>query len=266
MQYLLDAWEYISNRIKNARQTLIVFDFDGTLTPIMDTPEMVKLSEDMKELLKNLAKHRGFTVAIVSGRAINDIRNKVAISEVIYAGNHGLEIVGPNMSFVHPIAEEIRPILRILGIILKKTLGAFKGTAVEDKGVTLTVHYRLADEDQLDYIKSMVNNTVGPAKVLGKVRTSTGKKVIEVRPAVPWDKGKAVKFIMKRKARGGRESGLLPIYIGDDLSDEDAFKVIERYGGIAVYVGHEYTHSIANYFLRSTSEVEDFIRKLLSLN
>jgi len=266
MQHFFTAWENIGGRIREARRILIVFDFDGTLTPIMDTPEIVELSEDMRELLRNLSKHRAYTVAIVSGRALNDIQNKVGIPGIIYAGNHGLEIAGPNMSFVHPIAEEIRPVLRIMGLILKKTLGKIKGAAVEDKGITLTIHYRLAGENELERIRNAVTNTVGLAEELGKVKTTNGKKVLEVKPDVPWDKGKAVQYIMKRQARGGRESGVLPIYMGDDLTDEDAFKFVENYGGITVYVGEENNRSIASYYLRSTKEVEDSIRRLLSLN
>lgn len=266
MYYLFDAWETIANRIRTARHTLLMFDFDGTLTPIVDTPEMAKLHEESRKLLKSLARCRKFTIAVVSGRAINDLQCKVAVPGIIYAGNHGLEIQGLDLDFVHPITEEVRPLLRILGLVLKKALGAIRGVIVEDKGLSLSVHYRLVDDQEVDQVNDIFESTVGVAAVLGKVRTTSGKMVREVRPAVPWDKGKAVKLLMRRYGRGGRQSGLLPIYLGDDLSDEDAFKVIESYGGVAVYVGAENNQSAASYYLKSTGEVDDFIKELLRLD
>ena len=266
MKYLFDSWETIVSKIKEARHAMLMFDFDGTLTPIVDTPEMAKLYEQTRVLLKSLARSHNFTVAVVSGRAINDLQCKVAVPGIIYAGNHGLEIEGPGMSFVHPIIDEIKPVLRVIGLVLKKTLGTMRGVVVEDKGLTLSVHYRLVDDEKAYEVKSIVENTVGVAEVLGKVRTTPGKKVHEVRPNVPWDKGKAIKYIMKRYGKGGRKSGLLPIYLGDDLTDEDAFSVVESYGGIAVYVGGENNLSIASYYLNSSGEVDELIKELLRLD
>lgn len=266
MKYLFDAWETIVNKIREARHILLMFDFDGTLTPIVDTPEMARLQEESRKLLKSLARRPNCTAAIISGRAINDLQSKVSIPGIIYAGNHGLEIQGPGLDFVHPITEEIRPVLRIIGLVLKKALGSIRGAIVEDKGLTLSIHYRLVDNQEIEEVKDILDSTVGVAAVLGKVRTTSGKMVHEIRPAVPWDKGKAVKLLMKRYGKGGRQSGLLPLYLGDDLTDEDAFKVIESYGGVAVYVGGENNQSSASYYLKSTGEVYNFIKELLRLD
>jgi trehalose 6-phosphate phosphatase len=266
MQYIFDTWKTIANKIRAASHTLLMFDFDGTLTPIVDTPEMAELSEESRKLLKSLARCPNSTIAIISGRAINDLQSKIEIPGIIYAGNHGLEIQGPDLAFVHPITEEVGPVLRMIALVLKKALGAIRGAIVEDKGLTLSVHYRLVDDQEVDEVKDILDSTVGVAAVLGKVRTTSGKMVHEVRPAVPWDKGKAVKLLMKRYGKGGRQSGLLPLYVGDDLTDEDAFKVIESYGGIAVYVGGENHQSSASYYLKFTEEVDNLIKELLRLN
>lgn len=266
MQYLFDEWETIANKIRTASHTLLMFDFDGTLTPITDTPEMANLHEESRRLLKNLARCSNFTVAIISGRALNDLQSRIEIPGIIYAGNHGLEIQGPELAFVHPIKEEVEPVLRMIALILKKALGAIRGAIVEDKGLTLSVHYRLVDDQEIDEVKDILDSAVGIAAVLGKVRTTSGKMVHEIRPAVPWNKGKAVKLLMKRFGKGGRQSGLLPLYIGDDLTDEDAFKVIESYGGIAVYVGDENDQSVANYYLKSTGDVANIMKELLRLD
>ena len=244
---------------------MLMLDFDGTLTPIVDTPERAKLHEQTKELLKSLVRSRSFTVAIVSGRTINDLRSRVAVPGVIYAGNHGLEIEGPGLNFVHPITDEIRPVLRIMGLVLKKTLGAIRGVIVEDKGLTLSIHYRLVDGEKAYEVKDIIRDTIGIAEILGKVTTTSGKKVHEIRPNVAWDKGKAVKYIMRQYGKRGGSSRLLPMYLGDDLTDEDAFRVIESYGGVAVYVGGEYNISNASFYLNSSDEVAQLIKKLLML-
>ena len=140
------------------------------------------------------------------------------------------------------------------------------GQEDEDKGLTLSVHYRkIEDEDTEHEIEDAFERVVGVARTLGKVKTTSGKKVYEVRPNVPWHKGKATKFIMKKYAKSGRTSRFLPVYVGDDLTDEDAFKAIEGYGGISIYVGPEDPQSVASYRLNSPAEVADFMRKLLMI-
>jgi trehalose-phosphatase len=148
--------------------------------------------------------------------------------------------------------------------VLSRTVGRTRGVIVEDKGLSLSVHYRLVEEDKTEEVKNTFQRIAGGAEVLGKVKITSGKKVYEVRPAVAWDKGKAVKLLMKRYGKGGRKSGLLPIYLGDDLTDEDGFKVIENYGnGLSVLVGEQNQHSAARYFLKSPAEVATFLGILL---
>ena len=245
---------------------LLLLDYDGTLTPIVDSPELADLSTESRNLLRALSQRRRFSVGVVSGRALNDLTNRVDVRGIIYAGNHGLEIKGLGVEFVHPLTEEIGSIINILGKMLSKTFSQIRGTVVEDKGFTLSVHYRQVEDEETEHeIKDAFEQVVGVARTLGKVKTTSGKKVYEVRPNVPWHKGKATKFIMKKYAKSGRTSSLLPIYVGDDLTDEDAFKAIEGYGGISIYVGPENPKSVASYRLDSPAEVADFMRRLLML-
>jgi trehalose 6-phosphate phosphatase len=232
----------------------------------VDRPEQANLSSEARHVLRILSRKRRFSIGIISGRALNDLRNRVDVKGIIYAGNHGLEIKGPGMEFIHPLTDEIGSVINVLGKMLSKSFGKMKGTVVEDKGLTLSVHYRQAEDEETEHkIKDAFERVVGVARTLGKVRTTSGKKVYEVRPNVPWHKGKATKFIMKRYAKSGRTSGLLPIYVGDDLTDEDAFKVIEGYGGISIYVGSENPQSAASYRLDSPVEVTAFMRRLLMI-
>jgi trehalose-phosphatase len=209
---------------------------------------MAIISEDTRELLQSLAQEQHFTVGIISGRALADLKDKVNLPGIIYAGNHGFEIEGPGLNFVNPIVDEVKPFFRVIRRLLTMTAGSIKGVMVEDKGITLSVHYRQADEEKVKDVENLVKHAIqGPASAIFKI--TTGKKVYEVRPAVSWDKGKAIRLLMKKYGKGGRLSGLLPIYLGDDLTDEDAFKMIEKYGnGITVYVGRNNGGSDAQCF------------------
>lgn len=264
MEHLLSTWSEVAEQLKSARHILLLTDYDGTLTPIVERPELAELPKGVRQLLQALARQRRFTLGVISGRALADLKAKVGISDIIYAGNHGLEIEGPGISFVNPLGEEFRPALHLMHYVLTRALGTIKGVLVEDKGLTLSVHYRQVAADKSTEVKSIFDRIAQGAEKLGKIRITSGKKVHEIRPALAWDKGKAIKMLMKKYGKGGRKSGLLPIYIGDDLTDEDGFRVIENYGsGISVFVGERDYHTSARFFLGTPAEVAKFLSLLL---
>ena len=264
MEHLLSAWPTVVKQLRNAVHFLLLSDYDGTLTPIVGRPELACLPAYTKYLIQGLAEQPRFTLGVISGRALSDLKNIVGLNDIVYAGNHGLEIEGPGISFVNPVAEELKPILRIMHYVLSHLLGTIRGVFVENKGLSLSVHYRLADEHKTGEVERIVQQVAGGVEAVGQARITAGKKVYEVRPAVNWDKGRAIKLLMKRYGKGGRRSGLMPIYLGDDLTDFDGFRVIEDYGtGISVFVGEEVQGSNARYFLRSPDEVNLFLSKLL---
>ncbi len=263
MEHLLSTWPKIREQTRNAKHILFMTDFDGTLAPIAERPELAVLPEDTRQLLHLLSRQRNFTVGIISGRALVDLKDKVNLNGIIYAGNHGFEIEGPGLSFISPIADEIRPFFRIIHRFLILTLGSIKGVFVEDKGLTLSVHYRQVEADKVGDVEKMVQRAIDVPAARGVFKITSGKKVFEVKPVVSCDKGKAIRLLMKRFGKGGRQSGLLPIYLGDDLTDEDGFRVIEKYGrGISVYVGERYHDSAAGYYLHSPHELALFLSKL----
>ena len=264
MEQLLSAWSEVARRLQGARRILLLMDYDGTLTPIVERPELAHLPESTRMLLKALRYQPRFKVGVISGRALSDLKGRVGIHGIIYAGNHGLEIEGPGVDFVNPIAEEMKPVLRVIHQVLKRALGGSRGVLVEDKGLTLSVHYRQVAAEKAEEVQDSFERIVGSTLAAGQVRITSGKKVYEVRPAVDWDKGKAIRLLMKKYGKGGRESGLVPVYLGDDLTDEDGFRVIEKYGGgISVFVGEPDQESSARYFLRSPEEVSRFLEMLL---
>jgi trehalose-phosphatase len=259
LEHLLSAWSEVAKQLRSAGHILLLLDYDGTLTPIVQSPELADLTDGVRQLLQALARQRRLTLAIISGRALVDLKEKVGISNIIYAGNHGLEIEGPQVSFVSPLAEEFKPVLRRMHHELSQALGAIKGVLVEDKGLTLSVHYRQVADDKSTEVEDLFERVTGDAARSGKIQVTSGKKVYEVRPAVAWDKGEVLKMLM------GKERGALPIYLGDDLTDEDAFKAIENYeGGISVFVGEGDSPTSASYFLQSPDEVAKFLSLLLA--
>lgn len=263
---MFSAWPEIAGRFGNSRHIVLLADYDGTLTPIVERPELAVLPPPTRGILMGISKQRGVTLGIISGRALSDLRQKVGLGHVIYAGNHGLEIEGPDLSFIHPLAEEFKPVFRLIYQLLSKAFGGSPAVLVEHKGLTLTVHYRLVDSDQeVEKVRGTFNAIVAGARALGKVKTSSGKKVLEVRPPVNWHKGKAIQLILKKYARGGNHSGTLVVYLGDDLTDEDAFKFVEKANGISVFVGDETRPTAAGYYLKSPAEVQEFLERFAGL-
>jgi len=262
MQYLFDVWNKVAQRLKSANHVLLLSDFDGTLTPIVDRPESTVLSEEATRLLRTVAKNRRYTVGVVSGRALVDLKGKVNVEGIIYAGNHGLEIEGFGSDFLDPVAEEMRPFLQLLSQALLATLRGIKGVFVENKGLTLSVHYRSVDDAEETRVKDAFARVTDSLHVTGRIRVTEGKKVYEIRPPVDWDKGKAIAWLIARCRETRGKGGALPVYLGDDLTDEDGFKVIEKSNGISVFVGEQSFPSVARYFLKSPQEVIELLKML----
>ncbi len=263
MQHLFSVWQEFFKRFKAAERVLLLCDYDGTLTPITERPELADLSEKTRQLLQALTRQKHFTVSLISGRALADLRQMVGIDGIIYVGNHGLEIEGPSINLVNPLAEEMRPVFRLINQALSKALAPVKGVRVEDKGLTVSVHYRMVEESKSEEVKNIFERIIAAVESPGKVRITSGKKVYEVRPAVDWDKGEAIASLIDRYGMANTKQELLPIFLGDDSTDEDGFKVIEKHGGISVFVGEKPDHSAARYNLKSPAEVNQFLQRLV---
>ena len=257
MEYLFDHWGEVERAL--APGALLLLDYDGTLTPIVERPELAILSPDMKELLKGVS--RRYTLGIISGRSLADVNGLVGLEGIYYAGNHGFEISGPRVELVKPEAERVRPILAKLCEELREKLGDIKGAIVEDKGSTVSVHYRLVAEEEFEHLKNNFEKAVGPHIDSGVVKVTHGKKVFEIRPNVEWDKGKAVLWIAGVVDPKGE---LKPIYVGDDRTDEDAFLALKE-KGITILVSEELIESNAKYFVKNVDEVKTFFERLINL-
>ncbi len=257
MEYLFSHWGKLKNRL-SGKSIFLFLDYDGTLTPIAETPEKAVISREAKDLLNKLSKKSHCSVAIISGRALENIKNAVGLKGIIYAGNHGLEIEAPKIKFESQVSPRLKSIIRHIYEDAVSKFSKIKGVLIEDKELTISVHYRLVDGKDIQEFLSIFNEITCPYIVRDKIKINSGKKVYEIKPPVQWDKGKVVLWLMARQQFVAGENKVLPVYIGDDVTDEDAFKALKR-KGLTISVG-ESRNSNAGYYLKNTEEVIKFLR------
>lgn len=245
-------------RRRGAKVGFAVFlDYDGTLTPIAERPELAVLSSEMRGTLRALAEH--FTVAIISGRDLSDARKLVDLDGIFYAGSHGFRIKGPDafhMESEH--GTEYRPLLEQAERSLREALAAISGVIIEPKYLGIAVHYRLVSARDVQAVESVVDRVVAAHPGL---RKSEGKKVFDLQPDIDWDKGKAVLWLLEALGLDG--SRKVPIYIGDDLTDEDAFQALSE-TGIGIVVKGANRPTAARYALGDSKELRRFLEALIN--
>ena len=235
---------------------LVALDFDGTLSPIVERPEDAALLEGLESPLRRLVARADTVAAIVSGRGLADVRGRVGLDAMYYAGNHGFEIEGPGVDRIHPAAEAARPALAASAAAVARALAGEPGTEVEDKRWTLSIHYRRAEREGAE---ARVRRAVEEHCRRPGLRVTAGKKVFEVRPDVEWDKGRATRFLLDTVGEG-RE--IPALFIGDDRTDEDAFAVVRDLGGGIVVGDPPPPDTRAVAWLRGPEEVAALIREL----
>jgi trehalose 6-phosphate phosphatase len=204
---------------------VLLLDFDGTLAPIVERPELAAMPHETRAALSALMEAPGVEVAVVSGRGLADVRERAAIPGIAYAGNHGMEIEGAGLHRIHPGAQAARPALDAVLSRLVPALDRIPGAFAEDKGLTLSIHFRLADPAREDEVRDVVH---AAAQEHADLRVTEGKKVLEVRPRVEWDKGRAVLFLLGQMRP---PAGAPVLYLGDDRTDEDAFRALSGWDG-----------------------------------
>jgi trehalose 6-phosphate phosphatase len=238
------------------RGGLAVFlDYDGTLTPIVSDPEKALLSDSMRQTLRALAARA--PVAILSGRDLDDICQRVDIGTVVYGGSHGFDIAGPR-GLRKQVAAEFLAAMDTAENELRKMLACIPGTLVERKRFSVAAHYRNVDESDVAQVERIVNQVAAHRRKLRKI---DNKKVYELQPDIDWDKGKAVLWLLE--ALGLEQDDVRPVYIGDDRTDEDAFRALEQRGA-GILVGEQPRPTAARYSLKNTAEVQHFLRALIS--
>jgi len=244
----------IISKLENKIPALFL-DYDGTLTPIVSDPEKALLSDINHSTISKLAAL--IPVAVISGRDRANVASKIEIDSLIYAGSHGYDITGPNgIDMQYGPGQEILPLLDKAESNLKSKLVNIPGAVVERKKYAIAVHYRNVDEAYVDEVKRVVNNEIDQHP---KLKEGLGKKIIELKPDLDWHKGKALDWILDKLDL--KSDRFVPVFIGDDVTDEDALEVLKD-NGIGIIVGNHDETTYANYILEDTDEVAEFLHLL----
>lgn len=237
---------------------LLMTDYDGTLTPIVDDPTDAVLAGQTRDDLARLARSPRARVALISGRGLEDLRARVALDDVTYAGCHGLEIEGPNLAFRHPDALAQQAMLCAVGDVLLRRAHSVSGMRVESKGLAVAVHYRHVATDEIRRVEVELARAIQGQG--GRLKIFHGSKVIEVLPQVAWTKGECAEWIQERM-RGSLPEPALWFYLGDDWTDEHAFDVLSG-RALTIRVGDTVPASKAAYRLHDVSEVHQLLALL----
>ncbi|MBV8203146.1 MAG: trehalose-phosphatase [Acidobacteria bacterium] len=268
----LERWSEIAGRLAGKRLALFL-DYDGTLSPIVQRPELALLPPAARAVLRRLAER--MPVAVLSGRRREEAAALVGLPQLTYAGSHGFDIAGPPPAPGQPplgqvIGEEVPAAMQRAAEGLRRDLAGVEGVLIEDKRFAVAVHYRLARDGDLQRIEAAVDRAAtdphdpsNAGRPGERLRKSGGKKVWELRPGIDWDKGKALLWLLARL--GLERPDALPLFLGDDVTDEDAHTAVASRGGIGILVAEEPRPTAAAYRLRDPVEVVELLSLLADL-
>lgn len=242
----------------SGREIIVFLDYDGTLTPIVEDYRKAYLSDEMRETVRELATR--CRVGVISGRDLHDLRELVGLERVLYAGSHGFDIELPGeLRETLEKGKKFLPDLDAAEERLKGGLSDIEGCAIERKRFAIAVHYRRVAADEVARVEKIVDDVIDDRR---RLRKGHGKKVFQVQPRLSWNKGRAVEWLLERLDLNREDT--LPLYVGDDLTDEDAFRSLAG-NGISIAVGEEERPTSAQYALATTDEVGRFLRLMIKL-
>jgi trehalose 6-phosphate phosphatase len=249
------ALEHVSEIARSGDRLAVFLDYDGTLTPIVSRPENAWLSESMRETLRSLAAR--VPVAILSGRDLDDVRGRVHVDGIVYAGSHGFDIAGAG-GLRRELGAAYLPVLDAAETDLRGMLDEIPGAQLERKHFSIAAHYRNVNQNHASRLAAAVDAVATRHRQLRRIN---GKKVYELLPDIDWNKGKAVLWLLETLEL--ERGNALPIFIGDDRTDEDAFSALEK-RGIGILVSEQAQVTAASYWLKNPEEVERFLRELVA--
>eukprot|EP00239_Pterosperma_sp_CCMP1384_P004577 CAMPEP_0197849640 /NCGR_PEP_ID=MMETSP1438-20131217/12764_1 /TAXON_ID=1461541 /ORGANISM="Pterosperma sp., Strain CCMP1384" /LENGTH=344 /DNA_ID=CAMNT_0043462419 /DNA_START=355 /DNA_END=1386 /DNA_ORIENTATION=+ len=248
------------------KKLCIFLDYDGTLSPIVKDPDRAYMPDQMREAVAKVAQH--LPTAIITGRCLEKVIQFVQLDQLFYAGSHGLDIAGPQDG---PCATKMhqckyQPAAAFTGTMNKvhdelvENVASIPGAAVEHNKFAVSVHFRNCDPNDWEKVEEVVKTVV--SKYGEELHMTQGRKVREVRPNLNWDKGKAVLYMLQELGLDNSPD-VLPIYIGDDRTDEDAFRALrDRGSGLGILVSNKAKETAAVYTLQDPFEVLRFLQQL----
>jgi trehalose 6-phosphate phosphatase len=249
------ALEHVQKIARSGDRLAVFLDYDGTLTPIVSHPEDAWLADSMRETLREVAGC--VPVAILSGRDLDDVRGRVLVDGIVYAGSHGFDIAGAG-GLRRELGAAYLPVLDKAETELREALDDISGAQLERKHFSVAAHYRNVIESDAFRVALAADAVAARHHELRRI---DGKKVYELLPDINWNKGKAVLWLLE--TLGLESPNTLPIYIGDDRTDEDAFRALEK-RGVAILVSEQPHVTAARYSLNNPEEVERFLRELIA--
>ncbi|MGH3719742.1 MAG: trehalose-phosphatase [Pseudonocardiaceae bacterium] len=252
------------------RRPAVFLDYDGTLTPIVDRPEDAVISERMRDAVRRLAERA--TVCVVSGRDRSVVAEWMDVAGLVIAGSHGFDMGNDRDGPFHRDAvADVEGLLSTVTDRLRTEVEPVQGAVVEPKRFSVAVHYRLVAPRERQYVEAVVDTLL--ADYPDQLKVTPGKMVYEIQPKVDWNKGKAVQYLCRALHVDGEE--FVPLYLGDDITDEDAFRALKepsheplQCNGIGVVVAdlgdpeQAGRTTAADFVLESTGEVWRFLDTL----
>lgn len=255
LPHAIQRMDEIERRLVS-KKIAVFLDYDGTLTPLVNRPDEGCISDEVRGLVGRLAQC--CPTAVVSGRSTEKLREFIKSDNVYYAGSHGLDIEGPPRSGIrYDVGKDFKEAIDTISDVLAKEISGIQGAMVEQTKYTVAVHYRMVAQANVELLEAAVDLAL---KEFPTLRRTEGKKIYEIRPSLNWDKGQAVLWILAAVALDNRE--MLPLYVGDDITDEDAFRVLKDWG-IGVLVSDKPRETAATYRLNDPIDVGEFLAKLI---
>jgi trehalose 6-phosphate phosphatase len=256
------------SELAEGKLVALFMDYDGTLTPIVNNPDEAFLSEDTRAAVRELAKL--FPTAIISGRGREKVEEFVQLDELYYAGSHGMDIAAPKLNdslpegkpsvdFSFQPAAQYESLIQDVRARLTKVTSQIEGSSIEDNKYCISVHFRNCHPDSYEEILKAVDDIVAQEPDLHVTR---GRKVLEVRPKVNWDKGSALIHLVSML--GIKEDEVFCLYIGDDRTDEDAFRVLlDKQMGAGILVSNRVKPTKSIFTVRDPQEVSHLLERLI---
>lgn len=259
LPHALRDGEQFAERLGGARPAVFT-DYDGVLTPIVDRPEDALISASMREVLRELGSR--CPVCVVSGRDRAVVQQLMGLDDLVVAGSHGFDIWSPEAGTLeHEAGSAQEGLIENVTAELDQAVGGVPGVAIEPKKISVAAHYRLvADEGDRTKVREAVQQLL--AERPDELKMTPGKMVYELQPKLDWDKGRAVLYLIDALGLDGDD--VIPLYLGDDITDEDAFQALKG-RGIGIYVGSQTDperdgrSTAADFVLDSVAEVERFL-------
>src|SRR5437762_1503633 len=249
------ALEHVHGIARRGDRLAVFLDYDGTLTSIVSHPQDAWLSDSMRQTLQSLAAR--VPVAILSGRDLDDVRGRVLVDGIVYAGSHGFDIAGAG-GLRRELGAACLSVLDEAETELREELDEIPGAQLERKHLSVAAHYRNVNQNDAFRVALAMDEVAARHRELRRI---DGKKVYELLPDIDWNKGKAVLWLLE--TLGVERGNALPIYIGDDRTDEDAFRALEK-PGVGILVSEQPQVTAASYWLNNSEEVDRFLRELIA--